>query len=188
MQILALDSKGAGDSGYISALTGFSAGSDAYAVVFGRTVTLYDCGTEQFVDLTQCATADARRAEIAAGRLYLAKPTEKTSFSTVSIETLELGTFQAGNFGASGKIYKVEVLANASGTLRVRAGGEVSVCLRASVLAEVCLARSEDDGEAVYAVSSSPDVQNFYAEVGAGAQFVRGEFYANLAENASSVT
>ena len=56
LKLLAIDSKGEGDSGQMETLTGFSAGSGSYAVVFGRAVMLYDCGEDQFVDLTQCTT------------------------------------------------------------------------------------------------------------------------------------
>ena len=72
VQILALDSVGAGESGAISALTGFSAesGSDAYAVVFDRAVTLYSCGEAQFADLSLCEVSEARRAEMGTAGLY----------------------------------------------------------------------------------------------------------------------
>ena len=79
--------------------------------------------------------------------------------------------------------------AGESGTLRVLAGGGASVCLRASVFAESCLVRSDGDdgGEVVYAVSAGEAGLVLYADVGAGARFVLGEFYASLAENSISV-
>ena len=51
LQLLVLNSEGAGDSGSLTALTGFSASSGSYAVFFDRSVAFYDCGTEQFADL-----------------------------------------------------------------------------------------------------------------------------------------
>ena len=113
----------------------------------------------------------------------MVRPTEKTSFNTVEIEDLATNAFSAGNFGTSAKMYRVEVSAGEAGALRVQAGAGASVCLRASVFASTCLARTDSsDGEVVYAVSASDNEQTFYAEVGAGAQFVRADFYAGLAQ------
>lgn len=191
VQILALDSAGAGESGSISALTGLSASadSDAYAVVFDRAVTLYSCGEAQFADLSLCEASEARRAEVGTSGLYLVLPAEKTGFSTVPIVRLDFGAFQAGSVGGSGKLYRVDVSAGESGTLRVRAGAGASICLRSSVFAESCLVRSDGDdgGEVVYAVSAGEAGLVLYADVGAGARFVLGEFYASLAENSISV-
>lgn len=113
----------------------------------------------------------------------MVRPTEKTSFDTVEIEDLATNAFSAGNFGTSAKMYRVEVSAGGARALRVQAGAGASVCLRASVFASTCLARTDNsDGEVVYAVSASDNEQTFYAEVGAGAQFVRADFYAGLAQ------